>query len=254
MSPPVVLKAAPEGVREDLDVTFFVPCLNEEKHVSATVETVIAAIGEFPLTYEIIVVDDGSSDSTSAIVADLCQANPKLPLLLKRNPCNYGLARSFLDSAFNGRGRYYRLICGDNIEPKDSMVAVLQHMGEADIIMPYYPNLPGKSVVGRILSKAYNGLVNLISGHQIRYYNGNPLYRRHHVMRWAPHNNGFGYQADLITQLLDQKATYLEIPISGMHRPKAGKSLKPGNLMSVAHSLLEIALRRLRRLIFSSTK
>jgi len=240
---------APDGVREDIDVTFFVPCLNEEKYIAATLETVIAAAREFHWTYEVIVVDDGSTDRTATIVSDFCRADATLPVLLQRNPCNLGLARSFLNTAFRGRGRYYRLICGDNIEPKDSMVAVLKHMGEADIVMPYYPNLSGKSPVGRILSKAYNSLVNFLSGHRIRYYNGNPLYRRHHVMRWAPHNNGFGYQADLVTQLLDLNATYVEIPIAGMHRAKGRSSLKIRSMISVAHSLLEIALRRLQRLI-----
>jgi glycosyltransferase involved in cell wall biosynthesis len=246
MAPSNIGERGPEGVREELEVTFFIPCLNEERHVAATLETVVAAAAEFPWTYEVIVVDDGSTDRTADIVADFCRAHAALPVRLVRNASNLGLARSFLDAAFRGRGRYYRLICGDNIEPKASMAAVLRHMGEADIVMPYYPDIPGKSAVGRTLSRVYNGLINLISGHRIRYYNGNPLYRRHQVMRWAPHGNGFGYQADLVTQLLDLDCTYVEVPVAGIHRPKAGSSLRIRSLMSVAHSLLEIAFRRLR--------
>jgi glycosyltransferase involved in cell wall biosynthesis len=241
---------APGGVREDIQITFFVPCLNEERYIAATIETVVAAASEFPWKYEVIVVDDGSIDRTSSIVTGFCQANPSAPVRLLRNPLNLGLARSFLDTAFNGRGRHYRLICGDNVEPKESMVAVLKHMGEADIIMPYYPDLLGKTMTGKFLSKTYNSLVNFISGHHIKYYNGNPLYIRHCVMRWAPHNSGFGYQADLVTQLLDIGSSYIEVPIVGLHREKGGSSLKLRGIMSVGHSLFEISLRRVYGIIF----
>jgi hypothetical protein len=32
-------------------------------------------------------------------------------------------------------------------------------------------------------------------------------------MRWAPYNYGFGFQADLITMLLEEGADYVEVPV-----------------------------------------
>ncbi len=195
---------------------------------------------------------DGSTDRTAEVVEDYRARNPGLPVRLRRNASNLGLARSFVDAAFLGRGRHFRLICGDNIEPPESMAAVLAHLGEADVVIPYYPQVPGKSRARLMVSGFYTTLVNLVSGYRLRYYNGNPLYRRNQVMRWAPHNYGFGYQADLLTQLLDQGATYVEVSIAGMHRQKGGgSSVRPRNMLSVAHSLLEIAIRRMRRTLFS---
>jgi 2-polyprenyl-3-methyl-5-hydroxy-6-metoxy-1,4-benzoquinol methylase len=235
----------------EVDVTFFVPCLNEEARVVPTLESVAASMAGSPHTYEVIVVDDGSTDRTAQVVEEYRARNPQLPVQLHRNPSNLGLARSFVDAAFLGRGRHFRLICGDNIEPPESMAAVLAHLGEADLVIPYYPQVPGKSRSRLMISGFYTTLVNLVSGYRLRYYNGNPLYRRQQVMRWAPHNYGFGYQADLLTQLLDQGATYVEVSIAGMHRQKGGgSSLRARNVLSVAHSILEIALRRMRRILF----
>jgi glycosyltransferase involved in cell wall biosynthesis len=243
------LEPPPAGIREELDITLFIPCLNEEQRVVPTLETVQAAMAELGFSHEVIVVDDGSTDRTAAVVEQFIRDHPDLPVRLHRNLRNLGLSRSFVDTAFRGRGRYYRLVCGDNVEPKEAMVAILRLMGQADIIVPYYPVLPGKSRARKAISKTYTWLVDRISGYRLHYYNGCALYRRYHVMRWAPYDYGFGFQADLITTLLDEGATYLETPVPGTHFVKEGGSspLNFRNFISTGHTLFEILLRRLRR-------
>jgi len=246
-----VLEPTPAGVREELDLTMFIPCLNEEKRVGPTLETVRAAMAEVSLTYEVIVVDDGSTDRTAAVVEEYCRQHPEMPVRLHRNPRNLGLSRSFVDTAFRGRGRHYRLVCGDNVEPKESMLKILRAIGTADIIIPYYPVLPGKSRVRKFISRLYTVIVDLLGGYRIRYYNGCALYRRYHVMRWASYNYGFGFQAHLLTTLLDEGATHVEVPLEGFHLTKdRGSPLNLRNFLSTGHTLCEIFIRRLRRTIY----
>ncbi|HEX3729645.1 MAG TPA: glycosyltransferase family 2 protein [Opitutaceae bacterium] len=244
---------AQAGLREDLDLTLFIPCLNEESRVVPTIETVQAALAELGYSYEILVVDDGSTDRTAAVVEEHRQRHPDLPIVLHRNPRNFGLSRSFVDAAFRGRGRYFRLVCGDNIESRETMTALLRELGRADIIIPYYPVLPGKSRLRRLISGLFTRIVNFLSGYSLRYYNGCALYRRFHVMRWASYNYGFGFQADLLTKLLDEGATYREIPLQGFHLTKErGSPLNTRNFLSTGHTLSEILLRRLRRIVYQN--
>ena len=42
------------------DITFFVPCLNEEGNIVNTLDIIISAVSETNLAYEIIVIDDNS--------------------------------------------------------------------------------------------------------------------------------------------------------------------------------------------------
>lgn len=241
------------GVCEEIDLTIFIPCLNEETRVVATLETVRAAMAEAGLTYEVIAVDDGSTDRTAAVIEEFCRAHPEMPARLHRNPRNLGLSRSFVDTAFRGRGRYYRLVCGDNVDSKESLLAMFRLMGQADIIIPYYPVLPGKSRVRKFISRLYTLIVDLLGGYRIKYYNGCALYRRFHVMRWASYNYGFGFQAHLITTLLDEGATYLELPLQGFHLTKdRGSPLNMRNLLSTGHTLSEIFVRHIRRLVYGN--
>ena len=239
---------------EPIEVTILVPCKNEEANVTDTLDTALAAMAELQRSYEIIVVDDGSTDRTSAVVEEYQAKHPGVPVILRRNPRNYGLSRSFVDGAFAGRGKYYRLLAGDNCEPKETIVTILSKMGEADMIVPYHRERTG-SLLRVSISRFYTFLVNLFSGYQLRYYNGNPLFRRDHVMRWHPYSYGFGFQADLVTRLLDEDATYVEVPIVAIRREKGGPAsyLKPRNFVSTAHSLYEILRRRLNRIVFEGT-
>lgn len=242
----------PAGIREEIDLTMFVPCYNEESRITGTLETIKAAMAEVPCTYEVIVVDDGSKDRTCEKVAEFQALNPEMPVILRKNPRNLGLARGFVETAFHGRGRYYRLVCGDNVEPKETMVTLLRMMGQADLVLPYYPVLPGKSAARKTISRTFTFLVDLFSGYSINYYNGCALYRRFHVMRWAPYNYGFGFQADLITMLLDEGATHVQVAVSGSHYVKEGgrSPLNFRNFVSTGHTLFEIFLRRIRRTMF----
>lgn len=231
------------------EVTIFIPCLNEEKNVIGTVETVVAACRGVARDFEILVFDDGSTDGTSAVVRAYQEAHPDLPLKLFTNDKNRGVACNFVEGAFRGRGMYYRLVCGDNVEPQETIEGVLRQLGKADIIVPYFTEIRNRPWRRMVISKLYTRLVNVASGYRLRYYNGCPLYRRYHVIRYHVETTGFGYQAEFLTRLISEGMSYKEIPLVAYDR-EGSTSITLKNLLSVGHSLLTIGLRRLRVVLF----
>jgi glycosyltransferase involved in cell wall biosynthesis len=230
----------------EFDITFFVACYNEEKNILDTLENLRTTMEDMPYTYEIIVVDDGSKDQTASIVRNYQDSHPDMEIELVVNPHNRGLSVNFVEAAFLGRGVYYKLICGDNVDDKESLQATLNRIGEADLIIPYHQEIMGRSWARRNLSRSYTRLVNLLSGQSLHYYNGCAIYRRADVMRWHSRSSGFGFQADLVTRLLMQGATFVEIPIVGRER-SGGKStaLTIKNWFSVGRTLISIFTQRL---------
>jgi glycosyltransferase involved in cell wall biosynthesis len=238
---------ASSPLENDLDLTLFVSCYNEEENIVGTLETLLEALGEFDFTWEIIVIDDASADRSVEVIQDFLGKHPDLPITLKTREINVGLAQNYIEGAFLGRGKYYRLICGDNVEPKETLVEVFKHLGEADMVL-FYQDITGKSLARRIISRCYTLLVNLITGYRIKYYNGLPLHQRYHVMRWHTNYHGFGFQADMIARLLDEGFGYTEVRVKTTER-KAGVShaLTLRNFFSVAHTLLDLLIRRVGR-------
>jgi len=234
------------------DISIFVSCYNEASFIKETLDNVTVALEEAGCTYDIIVVDDASKDNSVAIVKDYIFNNPALPITLKVNEVNRGLGNNYVEAAFLGRGKYYRLCVGDNAEPKDKLIPIFRCVGKADIIIPFH-NVIGKGLLRTSISSTYTFLVNILSGYNIRYYNGLAIHLRYNVMRWPPISYGFGFQADIITRLLDEGASYAQISTISIERKgRASTALSLRNTLSVLHTLLEVWIRRFRRLLYGS--
>jgi cellulose synthase/poly-beta-1,6-N-acetylglucosamine synthase-like glycosyltransferase len=77
-------------------VSVIVPAFNEERVIARTIESILRS--PYP-SFEVLVVDDGSPDRTSAIVRERFGSDPRVRLFTKENggkaeALNYGLARS----------------------------------------------------------------------------------------------------------------------------------------------------------------
>lgn len=80
-------------------VSIIIPARNEQLHIGQTIASMIRA--KTHATYELIVVDDGSTDGTAAVLEDLCRLDTALPLTVLRTaglgaaPArNFGAARA----------------------------------------------------------------------------------------------------------------------------------------------------------------
>ena len=232
-----------------LDLTAFVSCYNEAALIVNTLDEVRTALSDLPIKFEIIVIDDCSKDDSAALVSRYIGEHPETAIVLRRNLVNQGLAQNYIDGAFMGKGKYYKLFCGDNTEPVESIRQICALIGTADIIIPSYSYVEGKSGARMLLSRSYTMLVNLISGHRLKYYNGLAVHLRQNIMRWHPNTRGFGFQADIICMLLDKGATHTQISVPAVDHG-VSRALSMHNVLSVANTLTDLLIRRIASMVF----
>jgi dolichol-phosphate mannosyltransferase len=83
---------------EGMKLSVVMPAQNEEGSVGATVEGVATALDREGIDYELIVVNDDSTDSTEAVVAAIGERNPRVRVHRSHNERGFGNAiRAGLD-------------------------------------------------------------------------------------------------------------------------------------------------------------
>jgi dolichyl-phosphate beta-glucosyltransferase len=79
-----------------LKLSLIIPAYNEEKLIGKNLSKISAILDKSPYTWEIVVIDDGSSDATSRIVESLKRAEIKLVKLDKNQGKGAALKAGFL--------------------------------------------------------------------------------------------------------------------------------------------------------------
>ena len=228
---------------DSCDITIFMPCRNEKNNVGRALNEVVTTMVEYPYSYEIIIIDDASSDGSVEVIESFIAAHPAVRILFRRNPKPLGVSYNFMDAALLGRGQYFRMIGGHFQDRADAMRNGFDQLGNADIIITYM--YPDKRVKHRQwISRTYTWCVNFISGYSVAHYHGTPIHRRMDVMRWHSYRS-VGFYADMTTRLLDEGVTYLEVPTAAIER-ETGKSLalRWRNVISLLVGLSDMFLRR----------
>lgn len=235
-----------DNVSNTVKISFVVPCFNEEKNVATTLETIREAVESLNLDYEVVVIDDGSSDQTGSAVESYIAKNPRMRVFLHRNEVNSGLGYSYLRGVSLARGEYYMAVHGDHSEPLEALRAILVNLGKADLVIPYVKNPGTRSLSRRLVSRTFVRIVNCITGNNIRYYNGPVLHKRANILKCENPGSGFGFQAELVSQLLMKGCSFVEVGYpANIKGSDTTSAFRMANLVSVAGSLFRLITIRL---------
>ena len=231
---------------DKIDITFFVPCYNEEKNIVKTLENITNSVGN--IKYEILVCDDGSKDNTKEIVKNYINREKK-NIILYENDKNLGIGFSYFKYSLEAKGEYYMLINGDNVEPPITIKKIIAERGKADIIIPYLGTDDHRNLIRKFISHLFTFVINLISFNSIKYYNGAVLHKTENVRLYRSKTYGYGYQAELITTLLMLEKSYLQVQVTNTDRQwGASKAFSISNILSILNTTLSIFINRIANL------
>jgi glycosyltransferase involved in cell wall biosynthesis len=152
------------------DLSVVVPMRNEALNVEELYRELTAALEAFKRPYEIIAIDDGSTDETFGILARLQAADYRLRVVRFRR--NFGQTAAFAAGFAHARGRYIVTMDGDlQNDPKDiaEMVRVLEER-PADIVAGWRKNRQDTFVNRRLPSMLANRLISWATGVRLHDY------------------------------------------------------------------------------------
>jgi glycosyltransferase involved in cell wall biosynthesis len=219
----------PAGGSEGLMLSIVVPVLDEEENIERALKNICEAIERLGVKCEVIVVDNGSVDSTVEIVERRqrhCDYIKLIPGVLPR-----GIGVAVWEGIRNSKGRYVVMIPGDGENDTWEMLRYLPLMKDVDMIIPYVYNREVRSISRRLLSKLYKLIINLSFGMLLNYMNGTVMYRRKILDSVNLHSTGFFFQTELLIKCIKRGYLYAEVPYK--ISPRDGGRQKAINLQSV---------------------
>src|SRR5919109_2039015 len=100
------------------ELSIVIPVFDESPNISDLYEEVVAALERYGRTFEMIVIDDGSTDDTFERLAHLQLRDPRLRVIRFRR--NFGQTAAFAAGFAYARGRYIVTSDGDlQNDPRD---------------------------------------------------------------------------------------------------------------------------------------
>lgn len=190
-------------------VSVVIPAFREEENIEAAIENAVAAVSSVVADYEIIVVDDGSPDKTGEFARIKAEANPNIRVAV--NASNQGFGYSFARGVKMTTKDFVTVFPGDNDMAAQSLKDLVLARGQADIVISYMKKTDRRSYLRRFLSWMFVGLMNIIFGLKLKYYNGAFICRRDLLQSIPIKSTGLAALAECIIRLLRAGRSYKTI-------------------------------------------
>jgi glycosyltransferase involved in cell wall biosynthesis len=108
----------------DPTISWVMPCYNEEQVVAFTVRRLVAAFARGGHTVQLVAVDNGSTDRTGAILADLAREHPEVQVC--RVEQNRGYGNGILAGLRECRGAWVGIVAADGQVDAEDVVRLFE--------------------------------------------------------------------------------------------------------------------------------
>ncbi|MEO6057610.1 MAG: glycosyltransferase family 2 protein [Gemmatimonadales bacterium] len=142
------------------------PLYNESENVQPLVDWILEALGTYPETFEVILVDDGSRDDTWKRIAEAAAAQPAVHGL--RLGRNVGQTAAMMAGFDHARGRVVVSLDGDlQNDPRDIPMLVAKLEEGYDLVCGWRQQRQDKLILRKVPSWVANRIIRRLTGVQI---------------------------------------------------------------------------------------
>lgn len=244
---PVRIDGAHDKLSRQCSLSIVIPALNEEGNIQGSLDSAIRAAECTVGDYEIIVVNDGSTDRTPQIVQANAAKNSRIRMITHERP--WGFGASYHDGRRTATKEFTVMVHGDNAFDDQTLSNLFAHIGEADVICGYIANPEARSWSRRAISFGYTSVMNVLFCMRLRYFNGLQIHRTSWLQKASAESSGFGFQAELLIKAIKEGLSYREVPTIHTERPGGGatKIFKVSNICSVGTTMTKLLCWNVKR-------
>ncbi len=149
--------------KRPFDVSIVVPFLNEKENLPQLCEEVSQVMSQTKYTYEVLLIDDGSSDGSAELVESLGASDHRIKLVqLTRN---FGQTAAMAAGFEHASGRIYIAMDGDNQNDPADIPKLLAKLDEGfDVASGWRKKRKDKWLTRKLPSKCANWIISRMTG------------------------------------------------------------------------------------------
>lgn len=233
------------------DLSIIIPCYNEEESLPLLKEKITPFLNDFPHEYELIFVDDGSTDKTVKLIKELFE--PVYPVKLISYAKNRNLGGAVKEGIKHITKPYTVVLDSDcSYDPID-ILKMYKYIDDYDVIsasahhpnakfnfeLPWYRLMLSKGVVVLYFLATFKYLNSYTS--IFRVYDSS-LLKSIDIKK-----DSFVAMTEMLVLLINKKAKVLDFPSDSNYRTFGVSKMKlKSTIMSHIYFLFEIILHRLK--------
>lgn len=120
-------------MKENVELSLIIPAYNEEKIIKKTLEKVVIFLSQKSFGWEIIIVDDGSTDRTADLVRIFADKDKRIQL--NRLPNNKGKGAALKSGVKESKGKYIIYSDADLSVPLTNIDKFLLELKKNDVVI-----------------------------------------------------------------------------------------------------------------------
>ncbi|MBU1218879.1 glycosyltransferase family 2 protein [Myxococcota bacterium] len=208
--------------QSDKAITIIIPAYNEATGIENVLNRLKSTLSEAPFKWELLVVDDGSSDGTSEIVQ-------KSGIRTIRHSENRGYGAALKTGIRSSNTPWFAIIDADGTYPEDELIHLSEFMDESDMIIGARTGASVHIPLIRRPAKAFiTWLAGYVSSRKIPDLNsGLRIMRKEAVLKYIhllP--DGFSFTSTISIAMLVDGYRVKYVPINYHHR-KGKSKIRP---------------------------
>ncbi|PIU63440.1 MAG: glycosyl transferase, partial [Armatimonadetes bacterium CG07_land_8_20_14_0_80_40_9] len=200
-------------------ISIIIPAFNEEATIKYVVEETIRVMKEVGLDFEVIVVDDGSSDKTRDLAGGAGAE-------VIHHPYNKGNGASVKRGARAARGDVFLFLDADGQHNPQDIPKLLENLEGYDMVVGAREGKFFGSLIRRLGNRIFILLANYLSSSKIPdLISGFRVVKRDVFLRFLhllP--NGYSYPATITLTLIKEGYSVKYVPLETISERKGGKS------------------------------
>ncbi len=230
-------------IPRNVSLSICVPAFNEERSLEGAVEDLMSTLLGLIKEVEIIIVDDGSTDSTAQVADRLSDKYCQVRVI--RHAKKSGVGVSYRDALAVARGDYFTWFPGDHEDSAPEFTKYISYLDKDTVVTCHHLGYDCRSSLRRFVSRTYTWILNRCFNLDLKYYNGLAIFPTSTVRSFPLAAGGFALFAENLIRAAKKGCRVVELRVP-LNKRKWGRSnaLTFSSISQMIRDILQILIKR----------